>query len=105
MPNKPIQIDVNHPCFAGHFPDFAILPGVLVLERVLTHAAQALGATLGQNYQLLNIKFLAPVLPGNHLTINWVSNSESDHRFSVDVSDGDGAPNQVACTGQLRLKS
>ncbi len=97
-----IAIAPDHPCFAGHFPNYPILPGVLVLERVLAQAESLLGSPL-QAISLLNVKFLAPVLPGNELEVVFASVSPSDHRFTVQVFGSIGEPT-VACTGQLRVK-
>ena len=40
--NARVDIPVNHPCVPGHFPGQAILPGVLLLERVMSLAQTSL---------------------------------------------------------------
>lgn len=77
------NVTVNEPFFAGHFPDFPIMPGVLVIEAI----AQAGGALLlteipDREDKLMvftgieRAKFRRPVVPGDQLrieiqVINW----------------------------------
>jgi 3-hydroxyacyl-[acyl-carrier-protein] dehydratase len=97
-------VDPSHPCFAGHFPNFPILPGVLILEAVLAAAEQTLGVQVDQ-HQMLNVKFLAPVLPGDQLQVELSSTSATEHKFVVQMFGQTAeATSQVACTGLLRLK-
>ncbi len=52
-----------HPALPGHFPDAAVVPGVVVLDHVLA----LLAAAVDQQPQQLNVpqvKFVAPLLPG-----------------------------------------
>jgi 3-hydroxyacyl-[acyl-carrier-protein] dehydratase len=77
------NVTINEPHFAGHFPDFPIMPGVLIVEAI----AQAGGALLlteipDRATKLIvftsidSAKFRRPVVPGDQLRIevtvlNW----------------------------------
>ncbi|QDH68808.1 hypothetical protein [Marilutibacter alkalisoli] len=53
----------DHPCLPGHFPGRPLVPGVVILERVV-EAAEAAGAAPGTCWQWPQVKFLQPLLPG-----------------------------------------
>src|SRR6266850_7480983 len=69
------NVTANEPFFQGHFPDFPIMPGVLIIEGL----AQTAGALCVSNFdtsykpQLVyfmgidRAKFRKPVLPGDQL--------------------------------------
>jgi 3-hydroxyacyl-[acyl-carrier-protein] dehydratase len=77
------NVTVNEPHFTGHFPNFPIMPGVLIIEAL----AQAGGALLlteipDRDSKLMvftgidNAKFRKPVVPGDQLrlevtVLNW----------------------------------
>jgi 3-hydroxyacyl-[acyl-carrier-protein] dehydratase len=77
------NVSFNEPHFAGHFPEFPIMPGVLIVEAI----AQAGGALLlteipDRDTKLMvftgidSAKFRRPVVPGDQLRIevtvlNW----------------------------------
>jgi 3-hydroxyacyl-[acyl-carrier-protein] dehydratase len=79
------NVTANEPHFTGHFPDFPIMPGVLMIEAI----AQAGGALLLTEYTdedraaklmvftgIDDCKFRKPVVPGDQLRIevtvlNW----------------------------------
>jgi 3-hydroxyacyl-[acyl-carrier-protein] dehydratase len=77
------NVSINEPHFAGHFPDFPIMPGVLIIEAI----AQAGGALLlteipDRDTKLMvftgidSARFRRPVVPGDQLRIevtvlNW----------------------------------
>ena len=79
------NVTANEPHFQGHFPDYPIMPGVLIIEAM----AQAGGALLlteipDRDQKLMvftgidNAKFRRPVVPGDQLRIevtvlNWRS--------------------------------
>ncbi len=71
------NISGNEPFFAGHFPDFAIMPGVLILEAL----AQASIILFNKSFDTdkdkdkvfllasANIRFSKPVFPGDQLIL------------------------------------
>ncbi len=77
------NVTINEPFFAGHFPEYPIMPGVLIVEAI----AQAGGALLlneipDRESKLMvftgieRAKFRRPVVPGDQLRIevevlNW----------------------------------
>jgi 3-hydroxyacyl-[acyl-carrier-protein] dehydratase len=96
-----VDISADHPAFAGHFPSQPILPGVVLLQRVLDLAQAELGQSLA-NCTLRSVKFSAPVVPGDRLQIELAQSSIEQYGFSVHiVTAGDGPP-VLACSGQLR---
>ena len=60
-------IPADHPCLPGHFPGRAVVPGVVVLDRVLA-AIEARHGPLGP-LQLPQVKFLQPLLPGQQARV------------------------------------
>lgn len=61
------KISQNHPCLAGHFPDNAIVPGVVILDytRVLLEKSYH-----NQRIKTLaNIKFIHPLYPEQSFSI------------------------------------
>ena len=56
------SIPSDHPSLPGHFPGRPIVPGVVVLERVLD-AIESTHGPLGA-LRLPQVKFLQPLLPG-----------------------------------------
>src|SRR3546814_6702994 len=61
----------DHPALPGHFPGRPIVPGVVILDRVLD-AIEAAHGPLGA-LRLPQVKFLRPLLPGQAA---WVERSE-----------------------------
>jgi 3-hydroxymyristoyl/3-hydroxydecanoyl-(acyl carrier protein) dehydratase len=61
-------ISVDHPCLPGHFPGRPVVPGVVVLERVLEAIGQA-GGPVSAPLRLPQVKFLQPLLPGQRAQI------------------------------------
>ena len=71
--SRQIEIGADHPAFEGHFPARPILPGVALVAAVLEAAAAepGLAACIGAAPRLAFVKFLAPVVPGASLTIDF----------------------------------
>jgi 3-hydroxyacyl-[acyl-carrier-protein] dehydratase len=102
MAEQRIDIPDAHPCYAGHFPGQPILPGVLLLQRVMVFAQGQLASPL-KNFSLVNVKFLAPVLPGAKLSVSFISTHAAEHKFTVQLLGEGGAAGTLACSGQLRI--
>jgi 3-hydroxymyristoyl/3-hydroxydecanoyl-(acyl carrier protein) dehydratase len=67
-----LRVDPAWPAFDGHFPGAPVLPGAyllaLVLREVERHAALA-ARVAGRELQVQQVKFLAPVRPGDALRV------------------------------------
>jgi 3-hydroxyacyl-[acyl-carrier-protein] dehydratase len=60
------SIPSAHPALPGHFPGHPIVPGVLLLDYVLTGVAAALNRPVTV---LQKVKFVAPLLPDESPTV------------------------------------
>lgn len=70
------NVSVNEPFFMGHFPDFPVMPGVLIVEAMAQVAGVLVLKSLGgRNEKLVLLasveeaKFRKPVIPGDQLKI------------------------------------
>ena len=70
------NVSVNEPYFQGHFPEFPVMPGVLILEA-LAQASALLAFSEGHNANTIyyfagidNARFKKPVVPGDQLILN-----------------------------------
>jgi len=60
-------IDPDHPCLPGHFPGRPLVPGVVLLDRVVA-AIEAAHGPLGP-LRLPQAKFVQPLLPGEEARV------------------------------------
>lgn len=70
------NVTVNEPFFPGHFPDFPVMPGVLIIEAMAQTAGVLVLKTIPDRDQKLvflasvdGAKFRRPVVPGDQLRI------------------------------------
>lgn len=98
------DIPPDHPCFPGHFPGQPILPGVLLLARVMALAQTSLGHPLNA-CTVYNVKFLAAVEPGAALDVQLLPTNLNEYKFTVRIFQKTGADGVLACNGQLRMAS
>lgn len=101
------NVTINEPIFTGHFPDFAIFPGVLILEA-MAQATGILGFKTAKDRSeqemylfasLDNVKFKKPVIPGDrmHLHVKFVKERRGMWKFYGEARvDG-----KVVCSADL----
>ena len=72
------MVSVGEPFFAGHFPDYPIMPGVLIVEAMAQTAACMVSVTLGGETEdklvffttIDRVRFRKPVRPGAVLKLH-----------------------------------
>src|SRR6201998_798143 len=77
------NVTINEPFFAGHFPNYPIMPGVLIVESIAQAGGTLLLTEIPDRESKLMVftgieraKFRRPVMPGDQLRIevnvlNW----------------------------------
>ncbi|HWS16965.1 MAG TPA: 3-hydroxyacyl-ACP dehydratase FabZ [Candidatus Elarobacter sp.] len=104
------NVTINEPFFAGHFPNYPIMPGVLIVEAM----AQAGGAMLlteveDRSNKLIvftgieKARFRRPVVPGDQLRIEVVMLSwkESASRIVVRMEGKAFVNGKLVCDGTV----
>jgi 3-hydroxyacyl-[acyl-carrier-protein] dehydratase len=69
------NVTVNEPFFPGHFPQYPVMPGVLIIEGLAQTAGALCVHSLGEDYKadlvyfmgIDRAKFRKPVVPGDQL--------------------------------------
>ena len=110
------NVTANEPCFQGHFPQRAVMPGALIAEALMQTSA-FVGGTAGpdgsasatdgsrSDRQLfavgVNLKFRRPVVPGDRLRMDlrFVRMAGNLLRFRATAQTGSG----IAASGVLSL--
>lgn len=78
---------MSHPALAGHFPGHPIVPGVVILDRVV----QALNEFLPLPVRITafpQIKFIAPLAPSQTFFIDFQRKGEGLAAFTVSTAGG-----------------
>jgi 3-hydroxyacyl-[acyl-carrier-protein] dehydratase len=84
-----LSIPHTHRCFADHFPGAPLVPGALLLKWIMALLADQLRADQpGRIHYLKQVKFLAPVLPGDELLLS-VTSTASAQQLSVAAHVGE----------------
>ncbi len=93
------NVTASEPHFQGHFPQQAVMPGVLIIEAMAQTAAVLVVATLGSGAEgklvyfmsIDNARFRKPVTPGDTLCIyvNKVRSRGSVWKFTAEARVGD----------------
>ena len=104
------NVSVNEPFFPGHFPHFAVMPGVLIVEAMAQAAAVLSLRSIGHKndgkwvYYFVGIdgaRFKKPVTPGDTLTITVDAgrSSRGMAKFSATAKVGEvlAAEAQLLC--------
>ena len=85
------NVTINEPFFQGHFPEQAVMPGVLIIEAMAQTAAALVMHTLGKEahgklvyfMSVDDARFRKPVVPGDSLKIyvSRIQNRRSVWKF------------------------
>ena len=105
------NVTINEPFFAGHFPHYPVMPGVMVIEALAQAAAILSFRTLGTKpddqsvYYFAGIdeaRFKRPVVPGDQLLLEVTLERETRGlwKFSAQARVGDAlaAEAKILCT-------
>jgi len=94
-----LAISERLPYFRGHFPGFAILPGVVQLDWAIQYGRQyfALGEVASNE---IRIKFRKPIRPNHRVTL-ILKHLPARNSIQFDYTDADGA----CSSGQIRFAS
>ncbi len=89
------SVTINEPFFQGHFPNFPIMPGVLLIEGMAQTAGAICVAALGDTYQpaivyfmsIDKAKFRRPVTPGDtvHYHVRKIRNRGPVWRYQCEA--------------------
>jgi acyl-CoA synthetase (AMP-forming)/AMP-acid ligase II len=91
------RIEPGHPALPGHFPGRPVVPGVLILDHVMTCVRERMGRDV---VRLPRVKFAAPLLPGELARVEFTRH-EGGLGFKVRTLRAD-VP-QVIAEGSLVL--
>ncbi|MBI5739232.1 MAG: 3-hydroxyacyl-ACP dehydratase FabZ [Nitrospirae bacterium] len=86
------NVTINEPFFQGHFPDYPIMPGVLIVEA-MAQVAGILASTSGAKGNIVyfmsieKAKFRKPVVPGDQLRfeVNVLQQRNNVWKFSAEA--------------------
>jgi 3-hydroxyacyl-[acyl-carrier-protein] dehydratase len=92
-------VGYNEPYFQGHFPDFAVMPGVLIVEALAQTAGALVMHSLGQSTDnrvvyfmtIEKVRFRRPVRPGDvlRMPVKALRRRDPVWRFSGEAFVGD----------------
>jgi 3-hydroxyacyl-[acyl-carrier-protein] dehydratase len=79
-----LEIAADHPSFAGHFPDFPLLPGAILLDEMLKVIELARGIDL-KLWHISSAKFLDTVRPRDSLILEHEASAPGLIHFTIRV--------------------
>ncbi len=86
-----VLVSPDEPTFAGHYPDFPVLPGACVVEHVRLAALAVLANRGWRLAAIESSRFLRPVLPGDQLDLSLVWSGQGRvRRCAATVTTGRG---------------
>jgi 3-hydroxyacyl-[acyl-carrier-protein] dehydratase len=106
------NVTMNEPFFQGHFPDFPVMPGVLIIEALAqTAALLTFSEAKAENavYYFAGIdgaRFKKPVLPGDQLIMTAILEREKAgiYKFQVKATVNDELATEANITCAVRTK-
>jgi 3-hydroxyacyl-[acyl-carrier-protein] dehydratase len=95
-----IEVPRDHPSFAGHFPQFPVLPGAALLDAALQVIQRDRAIDLTQ-WHIVSAKFIDVVRPGDTLRLeHMVAGKSGLIRFTVRVADRTVASGSLSSAAQ-----
>ncbi len=101
------NVTINEPFFQGHFPDFPVMPGVLIIEALaqtaalLTFTEEKADDAVYYFAGIDNARFKKPVLPGDQLVMvaTYQRERAGIYKFHVEATvDGElAAEADITC--------
>ena len=86
----------DHPAAQGHFPGNPLIPGAVLLAGTLQEIAAGLGVNLS-SCRIRSAKFVAPVRPGDRVTIEYSRPHGNAIRFDCKLGGRTVLKGEVAC--------
>lgn len=80
--DAPLPFAADHPAFCGHFPNFPVLPGALLLDAAVSMIARDRALQIEQ-WQVSAAKFLDMVRPGDALRLEHQQASSTSLNFTI----------------------
>jgi 3-hydroxyacyl-[acyl-carrier-protein] dehydratase len=80
----PLPIAADHPAFAGHFPNFPICPGAVLLDEMLACMQEARGIDL-KEWRIAGAKFIDSVRPGDAPVVEYEAAGVALIHFTIRV--------------------
>jgi 3-hydroxyacyl-[acyl-carrier-protein] dehydratase len=77
--SRTLRVDDTHPSLPGHFPDFPVVPGVVLLSEVLADQRRRLPHV--QVMGIKKLKFLRRLFPNREFTVEFGGTAANDLRF------------------------
>ena len=81
---RTVVIDHDHPSLAGHFPGHPVVPGVVLLDEVVSIVREGSGGVQSVTGLPL-VKFSSPLRPGEVVTIHVELDGATEAAFSCRV--------------------
>ena len=89
-----LRVAWDHPSFEGHFPQFPVLPGAVILDEMLQAIASARGIEM-TSWRIASAKFPGLVRPRDTLILEHDSPAQGLIRFTIRVE------NRTVASGML----
>lgn len=90
------RVPVDHPVFAGHFPNAPIVPGVMLLDSVIHAIASTTDAAL-DDLEIRSAKFLSPARPAEELLTEFRMETNGMLHFEVRAGTRRCASGEILC--------
>lgn len=99
-----LNIPSDHPAFAGHFPGTPIVPGVVLLDKVLDALSNEIALTV-IDWQISSVKFLSPLTPGETARLEYEQLANGSIKFEVLCPDNNNQRQIVIGSLSAKVKA